>query len=400
MLKSDNKIYAIGLMSGTSTDGVDVACIEINSIRKIKLIAFESYPYPDDLRKRLLTIANNAETTAAEISSLNTKVGVCFANSVLNLISKYNLKKLRLDFIGSHGQTISHIPKGGKYNKQILSPSTFQIGDPSIISELTGLTVVSDMRTRDIAAGGTGAPLTPWAHQKLFESNNTPLAFLNLGGIANITFIPKAKDNGLFGFDCGPANMIIDRLVSFYTKNKKQFDNEGKMASKGQIDQRELKWLMKNPYFSKIPPKSTGSEDFGKEFSEKLILRFDSKKMSLNDILATITAFTAESICQSIDKFFPKKKPISELIIGGGGAKNKTLISFLETKLNPIPIISSDKKGFPHDAVEAICFGLLAWATISNIPSNVLDSTGAKSEVVLGNITPGLNFKKLYKFNN
>ena len=121
--------------------------------------------------------------------------------------------------------------------------------------------------------------------------------------------------------------------------------------------------------------------------------------MSLNDILATITAFTAESICQSIDKFFPKKKPISELIIGGGGAKNKTLISFLETKLNPIPIISSDKKGFPHDAVEAICFGLLAWATISNIPSNVLDSTGAKSEVVLGNITPGLNFKELYKFN-
>ncbi len=399
MLKSDNKIYAIGLMSGTSTDGVDVACIEINSIRKIKLIAFESYPYPDDLRKRLLTIANNAETTAAEISSLNTKVGVCFANSVLNLISKYNLKKLRLDFIGSHGQTISHIPKGRKYNKQILSPSTFQIGDPSIISELTELTVVSDMRTRDIAAGGTGAPLTPWAHQKLFESNNTPLAFLNLGGIANITFIPKAKDNGLFGFDCGPANMIIDRLVSFYTKNKKQFDNEGKMASKGRIDQRELKWLMKNSYFSKNPPKSTGSEDFGKEFSEKLILRFDSNKMSLNDILATITAFTAESICQSIDKFFPKKKPISELIIGGGGAKNKTLISFLETKLNPIPIISSDKKGFPHDAVEAICFGLLAWATISNIPSNVLDSTGAKSEVVLGNITPGLNFKELYKFN-
>jgi len=399
MLKSDNKIYAIGLMSGTSTDGVDVACIEINSIRKIKLIAFESYPYPDDLRKRLLTIANNAETTAAEISSLNTKVGVCFANSVLNLISKYNLKKLRLDFIGSHGQTISHIPKGRKYNKQILSPSTFQIGDPSIISELTELTVVSDMRTRDIAAGGTGAPLTPWAHQKLFESNNTTLAFLNLGGIANITFIPKAKDNGLFGFDCGPANMIIDRLVSFYTKNKKQFDNEGKMASKGRIDQRELKWLMKNSYFSKNPPKSTGSEDFGKEFSEKLILRFDSNKMSLNDILATITAFTAESICQSIDKFFPKKKPISELIIGGGGAKNKTLISFLETKLNPIPIISSDKKGFPHDAVEAICFGLLAWATISNIPSNVLDSTGAKSEVVLGNITPGLNFKELYKFN-
>ena len=224
MLKPNKKIYAIGLMSGTSTDGVDVACIELNSKKEITLLAFESYSYPDELKKRLLNIGNSGETTAAEISSLNVKVGTCFANSVLNLISKYHLEKLNLDFIGSHGQTISHTPKGGVYNNQILSPSTLQIGDPSIISELTGLTVISNMRTRDVAVGGTGAPLTPWAHQKLFENKNYPSAFLNLGGIANITFIPKAKDNGLFGFDCGPANMIIDRLVSSYTKNKKEFD--------------------------------------------------------------------------------------------------------------------------------------------------------------------------------
>tara|TARA_Y100000588_G_scaffold394907_1_gene518223 strand:+ start:3680 stop:4882 length:1203 start_codon:yes stop_codon:yes gene_type:complete len=400
MLKPNKKIYAIGLMSGTSTDGVDVACIELNSKKEITLLAFESYSYPDELKKRLLNIGNSGETTAAEISSLNVKVGTCFANSVLNLISKYHLEKLNLDFIGSHGQTISHTPKGGVYNNQILSPSTLQIGDPSIISELTGLTVISNMRTRDVAVGGTGAPLTPWAHQKLFENKNYPSAFLNLGGIANITFIPKAKDNGLFGFDCGPANMIIDRLVSSYTKNKKEFDDQGKIASKGKIHKKELDWLMKNPYLSKPPPKSTGREDFGEEFSEKIMLRFESKKMSVYDALATTTAYTAESICHSIEKFFPKNKPIYELIVGGGGAKNKTLMSLLETKLNPIPIVISDNKGFPHEAVEAVCFALLAWATIYNMPSNILASTGAKSEVVLGNITPGSNFNQLYRFKH
>ena len=399
-MKKNKKTYAIGLMSGTSTDGVDVACIEFNSKKEIKLIAFESYSYPDELKKSLLKIGNSGETTAAEISSLNVKVGRCFANSVLKLISKHHLEKLALDFIGSHGQTISHTPKGGVYGNQILSPSTLQIGDPSIISELTGLTVVSNMRLRDIAVGGTGAPLTPWAHQKLFENKNYPSAFLNLGGIANITFIPKTKDNGLFGFDCGPANMIIDRLVSCYTKNKKEFDDQGKIASNGKIHKKELDWLMRNPYLSKNPPKSTGREDFGKEFSEKLMLRFESKKISINDALATTTAFTVETICHSIDKFFPKNKPICELIVGGGGTKNKTLMSFLETKLNPIPVILSDDKGFPHEAVEAVCFALLALATISNMPSNILASTGAKSEVVLGNITPGSNFNKLYKFRH
>ena len=398
MLKPNRTINGIGLMSGTSTDGVDVACMQLNSKKEINLIAFESYTYPDELRKRLLTIANNSETTAAEISSLNTKVGIAFANAVLSLISKHRLKKLTLDFIGSHGQTISHIPKGGVGNHGILSPSTFQIGDPSIISELTGLTVVSDMRTRDIAAGGIGAPLTPWAHKEIFGNKNYPSAFLNLGGIANITYIPKDEEAGLFGFDCGPANMIIDRLVSYYTKNKKQFDDEGKLASKGEINKKELEWLMQNPFLSIPPPKSTGSEDFGKIFTEKLILRFQSKKMSINDILATATSFTAEVIFNSIDNFFPKDKPIHELIIGGGGVKNRTLMSFLESKLNPISIIKSDEKGFPHEAVEAICFAVLAWATISNTPSNVMASTGAKSKVILGNITPGLNFKELYEF--
>tara|TARA_B110000014_G_scaffold246488_1_gene219241 strand:- start:291 stop:1493 length:1203 start_codon:yes stop_codon:yes gene_type:complete len=398
MLKQNRTINCIGLMSGTSTDGVDVACIELSSKKEIKLIAFESFAYPDELRKRLLTIANNSETNAAEISSLNTKVGITFANSVLSLISKHRLGKLTLDFIGSHGQTISHIPKGGVGDHGTLSPSTFQIGDPSIISELTGLTVVSDMRTRDIAAGGIGAPLTPWAHKKLFGNKNCPTAFLNLGGIANITYIPKDEETGLFGFDCGPANMIIDRLVSYYTKNKKKFDDEGKLASKGKINKKELEWLMQNPFLSMPIPKSTGSEDFGGEFTEKLILRFQSKKMSINDILATSTSFTAEVIFNSIDNFFPKDKPIHELIVGGGGVKNRTLMSFLESKLNPISIIKSDEKGFPHEAVEAICFAVLAWATISNTPSNVMASTGAKSEVILGNITPGSNFKELYEF--
>ena len=190
--------------------------------------------------------------------------------------------------------------------------------------------------------------------------------------------------------------MVIDRLISLFTRDKKKFDQEGKIAGKGKINKKELNRLLKNPYLSLPLPKSTGSEDFGKEFTEKLMTHFQSKKMNINDILATSTAFTAETIYQSIVKYFPQEKPIKELIVGGGGVKNKTLMSFLESRLKPISIISSEKKGFPHGAVEAVCFALLGWGTLSNTPSNVLASTGAKSEVVLGNITPGLNFKKLY----
>ena len=385
---------AIGLMSGTSADGVDAALIRIGPgfPPQIEVSEFQSIPYPGDLRRRVLIACGEPGATTAEICSLHRMVGEAFAEASLALLEAAGLPGSQVDFIGSHGQTIRHLPEGGEGPEGAFLPSTLQIGDPGVISERTGCTVISDFRARDVAAGGSGAPLTPWAHRALFSRPDTPVAFLNLGGISNLTYIPPLEEKGLFGFDAGPANMPLDAFVEKVTGGKERMDRDGAMAGRGRVDESALDTLMGHPYLSLPAPKSTGREMFGKAFLDKFTEPMEKRGVPIEDQLATLTAFSAQSILMAIQDHFPAAAPPAELIVGGGGIHNKTLMNHLKERLGPIPVVSSAQRGVSPDAVEAVSFALLAWGTLNGEATNVPAATGADYETLLGNITPGKNY--------
>jgi len=377
----------VGLMSGTSADGVDAALVKI-AAGKAELAHFHSAPYPPRLRERILRAAGEPGASTAEICSLHREIGEAFARAALELLAAAGVVFHRVGFIGSHGQTVRHLPEGGEGADGPLLPSTLQLGDAAVIAERTGLTVVADFRARDVAAGGSGAPLTPWAHRFLFERPGAPCAFLNLGGISNLTYIPPAGRPGLFGFDCGPANMAIDGYVERWTGGAERFDRGGALAARGRVDEEALAALMAHPFLHLPPPKSTGRETFGAAFLEGALARL-RKRDSPPDEIATLTAFSAECVAQAVRRFLPREAPPAEIIVGGGGYQNETLLGRLRERLAPIPVRSSAERGIPPGAVEAVAFALLGWAALKGIPANVPAATGAKREVVLGHITPG-----------
>ncbi|MEE9274273.1 MAG: anhydro-N-acetylmuramic acid kinase, partial [bacterium] len=270
--------------------------------------------------------------------------------------------------------------------------STLQLGDPAVIAERCGLTVVADFRARDVAAGGSGAPLTPWAHDLLFSRTEAPSAFLNLGGISNLTYIPPAGEEGLFGFDAGPANMAIDALARRLSGGAESFDRDGALAARGEIDEAALARLLEHPFLSSPPPKSTGRESFGEAFLDSALALMDAPGARGEDQLATLTAFSAECVIRAVRDHFPRDAPPAEIVVGGGGVRNRTLMRLLEEGLSPVPLVSSGDRGLPPDAVEAVSFALLAWATLRGVAANVPAATGASRKVVLGHITPGRNF--------
>ncbi len=381
-------------MSGTSADGVDAALVRIGSglPPQIEVVEFLSVAYPEDLRRRVLIACGEPGAATAEICSLHRMAGEVFAEAALVLFEAASLSGEQVDFIGSHGQTIRHLPEGGEGPEGALLPSTLQIGDPGIISERTGCTVVADFRARDVAAGGSGAPLTPWAHRLLFSRPESPVAFLNLGGISNLTYIPPLEKCGLFGFDAGPANMTLDAFVEKATGGKEHMDRDGAMAGRGHVDESALDSLMGHPYLSLSPPKSTGREMFGEAFLDAFIAPLDQRRTSTENQLATLTAFSAECILQAVRDHFPAEAPPGEMIVGGGGIHNKTLMGRLKEGLAPIPLMSSAERGISPDVVEAVSFALLAWGTLRGEATNVPAATGAARETILGNITPGKNY--------
>ncbi len=385
---------AIGLMSGTSADGVDAALIRIGSgfPPHVEVSEFQSIPYSGDLRRRVLIACGEPGATTAEICSLHRMVGEAFADASLALLEAADIPKSQVDFIGSHGQTIRHLPEGGEGPEGAFLPSTLQLGDPGVISERTGCTVISDFRARDVAAGGCGAPLTPWAHRALFGRPDTPVAFLNLGGISNLTYIPPLEEKGLFGFDAGPANMTLDAFIERVTGGKELMDRDGAMAGRGHIDESALDALMDHPYLSLSPPKSTGREMFGEAFLDKFIAPLEKRGVSAEDQLETLTDFSAQSTLMAIQDHFPAEAPPVELIVGGGGIHNKTLMRHLREGLAQIPVVSSAQRGVSPGAVEAVSFALLAWGTLRGEATNVPAATGAAHETLLGNITPGKNY--------
>jgi anhydro-N-acetylmuramic acid kinase len=355
-----------GIMSGTSLDGVDVAVVDIEG-RDIQTVAFRSIPYPNALRQKILAVSDTTTTTAA-ISRLSFRLGEVYAQSVLDTCRTEEVAPDSVHLIGCHGQTIYH--ESGR--------NTLQIGEASVIAERTGIPVVSDFRTRDIAAGGQGAPLVPFVDYLLFHHRSRNRVALNIGGIGNITAISAKGD--VVAFDTGPGNMVIDALVAAQTGGKRKFDRGGRIAAAGQVNRRLLDRLLEDPYYGLRPPKSAGREQYGVEFVERLL----NSKLPLPDLIATATALTAATIAIGITRF---ASACDELIVSGGGAHNPQILGHLAGFLPGIAMSTSADYGIDVDAKEAVAFAVLAHETWRRRPSNLPAATGARRPVILGKIS-------------
>jgi anhydro-N-acetylmuramic acid kinase len=368
-------------MSGTSADGVSVAIADIGP-KRIRVLAFETFPYAEELRRRIFALFRPETGNVADVCHVNFVLGEVFADAVLRLARKRRIALRSIDLIGSHGQTIHHIPRGRSLR------STLQIGEPSVIAERTGITTVADFRPRDIAAGGEGAPLVPYADYVLFADRRRSRAIQNIGGIANVTWLPAGgRIEDVLAFDTGPGNMMIDRVASRASRGRSAYDAGGRLAAKGTVNEALLAELMRHPFLRRRPPKSTGREEFGVQFTDRVYARARRRLIAPLDILATVTAFTARSIARAYRRFLPG--PVDEVILCGGGAHNRTLVAMLRKELHPSHVLPMDRLGIGVDAKEAVSFAILAAATIRGIPSNVPGATGAGRRVVLGKIVPG-----------
>lgn len=390
---------AIGLMSGTSADGVDAALARIlpGERAEVETLGFHAAPYPKSLRERILRAAGKEGAGTEELCSLHREAGEAFAAAALAVAANAGTPLDRIDFVGSHGQTVRHLPEGGRGARGALLPSTLQIGDPAFIAARTEATCVSDFRPRDVAAGGAGAPLTPWAHRVLFSREDAPTAFVNLGGISNLTYLPPWGEAGAFGFDCGPANVALDALVRRITNGEKDWDEGGALAAAGRVCPETLDWLRRRPYLGRKPPKSTGREAFGEAFVDEVLARAAARGRGAKDALATLAAFSAACVADAVRDFLPKDAPPAEAIVGGGGVRNRTLMRRLREALGGLPLAASGARGVSPDAVEAVCFALLAWGTLSGQANSLPAATGAREAARLGNITPGRNFASLMR---
>ncbi|MCP4252016.1 MAG: anhydro-N-acetylmuramic acid kinase [Candidatus Scalindua sp.] len=391
-LKEKESRNVIGLMSGTSCDGIDACLVKITGnglSTKVDIIGFETYPYENEIRESILEASCKETGTVDKICQLNFTLGKLFADAAREIAGKLSVPLSEIDIVGSHGQTIYHISSPLKSNDKSVR-STLQIGEPSVIAQETGVTTVADFRTRDIASGGEGAPLVPYADFILFRKDGIGRAIQNIGGISNVTFLPSGGNfKDIIAFDNGPGNMIIDRFAEIITDGRLKYDRNGELASKGKLNKGLLERLCAHPYLSKSPPKSTGREDFGILFSDELYKELKRDNVDVHDAIATITAFTAKSISDSYRKFIKSCYKIDEVIISGGGVNNPLLFQFLKDYLVDISVSMVDDLGIPSCAKEALAFAILANETVSGNPCNVPSATGAKESVVLGKIIPG-----------
>ncbi len=381
------KKLVIGLMSGTSLDGVDAVLLEINGnnqATKLNQISFITYPFPKGLKQKLLDNSIINGGNVSDICRLNFLIAHIYVDAVKSLCKKAKISLSKIDLIGSHGQTIHHLPKKKNYFGFKFG-STLQIGDPSVIAKLTGILTVGDFRTGDIALGGEGAPLVPYFDFLLFHSNKINRALLNIGGISNITVLnKKGKVGDALAFDTGPGNMMIDLLSKNYFDS--EYDKNGNYAFKGNINEQLFNNIIKiDKFIEKAPPKSTGREYYGMEFLSPLLKRY--KNLSHNDWLSTITDFTAYGVYKNYEKFIKPETEIEELFVSGGGAKNKFLMNSLKKYFGKkIQIKNTKDLGISPDAKEAICFAVLANETLSGNPNNIPKVTGASRKTILGKI--------------
>jgi anhydro-N-acetylmuramic acid kinase len=373
-------------MSGTSVDGVDAALVEFRG-RGVAVRAFLTLPYPRRVREAVFRLFDPATARVDDLCHTNFAIGECFAGAALAVCRKAGVAPADVAFIGSHGQTVWHMPDGRREGGRLVR-STLQLGEPCVIAERTGITTVADFRPRDCAAGGEGAPLVPYTDFVLFAHRRLSRAVQNIGGIANVTYLPAGGGaEGVRAFDTGPGNMIIDRLAERYSAGRLAFDRGGRMAARGRVDEGLLADLMRHPFLRRRPPKSTGREMFGAAFADALAGRSAKEGLAPEDAIATATAFTAESIADAYRRHLPGA--VDEIILCGGGARNPVLVERLRVAVAPAALRFTDDFGIDADAKEAVSFAILARETLRGRPSNVPAATGAARPVVLGKIVPG-----------
>lgn len=378
----------VGLMSGTSGDGVDAALVDISGrgrSLKARMLATESLAYPRTLQVRILTASVSG--TVGDICHLNALLGEWFANTALQVIRRAKLRPADVALIGSHGQTVHHLPNGIQAPGVGAIRSTLQIAEPAVIAERTGITTIANFRPRDIAAGGQGAPLTPLAHALLLKHSRRARLIVNLGGISNVTYVPRGGgQEGVVAFDTGPANMVLDGLVTRLTNGRFLMDRDGKLATKGTVDARLLGKLLAHPFLSRRPPKSTGREVFGPSLIDELVTIQQQQGLSIEDLLATCSMWTAKAVGTARRWI---RDEVDEVIVGGGGIRNRAIMAHMGAVFAPVPVMTFDALGWESKAFEAVAFAVLAYLTATGQSGNLPAVTGAKHPALLGTIVPG-----------
>ena len=368
MTRADSPSLYLGLISGTSMDGIDAVLARFEPAPQLH--AALTHPYPEDLRRRLLELAQgNGATTLDEIGGLDARIAACFVEASLHLLKAAGMSPGDIRAIGSHGQTLRHRPNA---NPRF----TMQLGDPSLIAERTGITTVADFRRADFAAGGHGAPLLPIFHAALFARAGEARGVLNLGGIANLTVLQANGD--VLGFDTGPANGLLDAWCALHTGAA--YDRDGAFAARGQVDRALLERLLEEDYFRAPPPKSTGREQFHLEW---LRARLVGEPCKPEDVQATLVELTARTVAEAVRVH---AEGVKELLVCGGGTRNPALMHALQGALAPLPVRSTAERGVDPDYVEATAFAWLARERLAGRPGNLPGVTGAKGLRVLGGI--------------
>lgn len=382
----------VGMMSGTSVDGVDAALIELSregGAPRVKLLAFENTPYPQGVRERVFELFRPETSTVDRIGYMNFLLGELYARAALSVIAKAGLTSADVDLIGSHGQTIWHEPEARETDGMPIR-YTVQIGEGAVIAARTGIPTVSDFRVADMAVGGQGAPLVPFSEYLLYRREDESILLQNIGGIGNMTVLPAgATPEQVFAFDTGPGNMIIDAVAAAISGGRLKCDVNGGIAARGKVDEELLARLQKDEYYARRPPKTTGRERFGTQYAQRILDDRARHPISDEDLLATVTYLTAWSIFDACERFaLPVCKP-AELIVGGGGSYNKTLLKDLSGLFGTrgIAVRTQEDLGFNSDAKEAVAFALMADCFVRG-EANVLPSvTGASAASVMGKLS-------------
>jgi anhydro-N-acetylmuramic acid kinase len=376
---------ALGIMSGTSADGIDVALVRFSG-RAATLENFAGFPFSRPVRNAILQMGEGRPVTTREISQLNFLLGEKFADAAIAACRKFRVPRSRIAVIGSHGQTVFHQGVAARFCGRAVA-STLQIGEPSVIAARTGITTVGDFRPADMAAGGQGAPLVPFVDYVLYRHKRMGRVALNIGGIANLTAIPAgAAIEDVFAFDTGPGNMVIDALVRRFTGGRRAFDQNAEMARRGDLLPGLLTSLLRDKYFRRLPPKTAGREQYGDAYVRALLTHREARRAKAEDVVHTATILTALAIVDALHRFVIPRAKIAELIVSGGGAHNPLLIAQIESGLRGVRVRASGELGVPEDAKEAFAFAVLAWETLHRRPASVPGATGAKKSAVLGKV--------------
>ncbi len=382
------RFTAVGLMSGTSMDGVDAALVAMDAdpLRpRVELLGFVSAAYPEELRDSLVEFAIGAQITAEEVAILQTSVAVAFASAFFDVCRSANTDPRTIDFIGSHGQTVAHVPPGAGGS----IAGSLQLGPPSMIAALTGITTVGDFRGGDIALGGQGAPLAPYCDYMLRRGEHGGRVILNLGGIANLTYLPATGNlDDVVAFDAGPGNMVTDALFRALFPGRGDFDEDGTRARAGRASDEVCELMLRHPFFATSPPRSAGHREFGPRFAWTLKSAAEARGLSREDTMATATLLTVRAVADAIRRFIPADG-VAELFVTGGGARNRAMTDALAVELPDSPVRTIDELGVPAEAKEAVDFAFLAREALLGRTNVVRPVTGASRALVLGTIARG-----------